>query len=50
MGAYSYKALTEEGKTVKGILEASEEQLSEVLGPALAKTIQQRIQAKQEMV
>lgn len=50
VGPKRKQALLKRFKSVKGILEASEEQLIEVLGPSLAKIIQQRIQAKQEMV
>ena len=50
VGPKRKQALLKRFKSVKGILEASEDQLIEVVGPTLAKALKQRIQAKQEMV
>ena len=50
VGPKRKQALLKRFKSVKGILEASDDQLIEVVGTALAKALKQRIQAKQEMV
>ena len=50
VGPKRKQALLKRFKSVKGILEATDDQLIEVVGTALAKALKQRIQAKQEMV
>lgn len=50
VGPKRKQALMKRFKSVKGILEAPEDQLIEVVGRALGKALKQRIQAKQEMV
>ena len=43
-------ALLKAFKSIQGILDAPEDKLAEVVGPALAKEVKKRIQEKREMV